>query len=96
MEDDVAALGGQVHTVGVTNIASKYFDLLERLSREGIEPTPGVESIIIDEGSDLAAFREESFDEVTSNETIRAGDQHSFIVELQARYPSVFGVEYIR
>jgi hypothetical protein len=75
VEDRLASSHSLFNSVRVANIARKNFELPLNLERTVIEPTPGVEGVVENEGAHFVTGPDESLCEVRSNESVGAGDK---------------------
>jgi hypothetical protein len=82
VKNDVAALCGFAHAVGIPNVAREHVQGLLSLARQRVEPAPAVEGVVVDESADIASAIEERLDQVASDEAIGAGHQHFPTFEL--------------
>lgn len=71
VKNSVAALHRLPHPVRVANVAGKDIQVVSNVLRRVIQPTPGVEGVIEDEGTDIETLPDQSFREMRTDETIR-------------------------
>ena len=74
MIDDLLALHGVAHAVGVAHVAHEHFDLVLDLGGQGVQPAPGAEGVIQAEGLDLFALFDQFLGEMAADEAVGAGD----------------------
>ncbi len=78
MEDSVATFHRRAHTVGVAHIAGEHLESSRDIRRARIEPSPGIERIIVAKCSDNAPLGNEPFYQVAPYKSIGASHQCFF------------------
>ena len=77
MEDCIAISDGRANARGIPNVSRKDLDTLEEGILECIQPSPGVERVVIHKSSDGMAAAGQGLDQVASNEAIGTGDENT-------------------
>ena len=75
VQDCIAAGHGGAHAIRVADVTSEDLELAADVFGAVVQPTPGVEGVVEDEGLDVVARAYEGFGEVGTDETVGAGDE---------------------
>src|SRR5580700_4748155 len=78
MQNGAAILHGDAYTVGITDITCKHVEAAFDIVAATVQPSPGIEGVVEDEGADVISRAYQTFSQVRADETIGTSDQNLF------------------
>jgi hypothetical protein len=71
----LAALHGRVHAVRIADVAGEDLEPAGHVGCAAVEPAPGVERVVEDEGAHLLPGADQGLGQVRADEAVGAGDE---------------------
>ena len=87
VKNHIDAFHGGFHAVRIADITAEKLHLPADFLGQPVQPTEGVERVVVDEGANLAAEAGEVLRKVTADETIGTGDENFFVFEIHLGNP---------